>query len=360
MDADKILGEAKRYLLAVLGEGSTDAHWGEPWGSASTLPIFLRNLYHFYFARVFDKPCLLMVSGTPEGETPAAVRKHWQVVAKHFDGDIIYLVDVISSYNRKRLIEQKVPFLVPGNQLYLPMLGIDLREYFKQSTKKSTGRMVAASQALVLRQILRRDCSGFSSRELAQRIGYSPMSITRAIKELNEYDLASIEKVGREKRLVFTATSLELWRMAEPLLQSPIRKKIWVQAGDSLGLMKAADARIAGESALAHYTMLAEPSTEVIAVNAQEWPGIRKLLNIEELDGGHSSARNRYASEPDVVEVEQWTYSPGVIAGNRTQEKNPFVVDPLSLWLSLRSSRDERIEMACETLIKNVWEQFNG
>ncbi len=29
-------------------------------------------------------------------------------------------------------IAQKVPFIVPGNQLYLPDLGLDLREYFRQ------------------------------------------------------------------------------------------------------------------------------------------------------------------------------------------------------------------------------------
>lgn len=360
MDADKILGEARRYLVDVLDEGSTSTQWGQPWGSVGKLPIFLRNLYRFYLAQIFDKPCLLMVSVTPEGETPASVRKHWQVVAKHFDGDIIYLVDVISSYNRKRLIEQKVPFLVPRNQLYLPMLGIDLREYFKQSKRKSTGHLGAVSQALVLRQILERDCSGVSSRDLAEHIGYSPMSITRAIKELNEYDLASVEKIGREKHLVFTSAGPELWRMAEPLLQSPVRKKTWVQTEDSPSFMKAAEARIAGESALAHYTMLAAPSSEVAAVNALEWPGIRKLLNIEELDAGHNSARKQYANEPDVVEIEHWTYSSGIITDKWTQTHSPPIVDPLSLWLSLRSSRDERIEMACESLIEHVWEQLDG
>lgn len=360
MDADKILDEARRYLVDVLDVGNTSAHWGQPWDSACKLPIFLRNLYRFYLTQVFDRPCLLMVSVTPEGETPASVRKHWKVVAKHFDGDIIYLVGVISSYNRKRLIEQKVPFLVPGNQLYLPMLGIDLREYFKQSKKKSSGHLGAVSQALVLRQILERDCSGVSSRDLAEHIGYSPMSITRAIKELNEYDLASVKKVGREKHLVFTSTGPELWRMAGPLLQSPVRKKIWVRAEDRLSLMRAAEARIAGESALARYTMLAEPTTEVIAVNALEWPGIRKLLNIEELDAGHSSDRNQYANEPNVVEIEQWTYSSGIITDKWTQKHSPPLVDPLSLWLSLRSSWDERIEMACESLIEHVLEQFDG
>jgi DNA-binding MarR family transcriptional regulator len=360
METQKILSDARHYFVEVLGEENTNAQWGDPWGSATRLPIFLRNLYDFYLARIFDKPCLLMVSITAEGETPAAVRKHWQLVAKHFEGDIIYLVDVLSSYNRKRLIEQKVPFLVPGNQLYLPTLGIDLREYFKQRKTRFTDHIGSVSQALVLRQILERDCSEVPSRELALRIGYSPMSITRAIKELTEHKLASVEKVGREKHLVFNETGLKLWQMAEPLLQSPVRKKIWVRAEGSKDFMKAADARIAGQSALSHFTMLAEPATEVIAVNAMEWPGIRKLLNIEELDGGHGSFRNHYASERNVVEIEQWSYSPGIVTGKWMANQKLSIVDPLSLWLSLRSSRDERTEMACEELIEHVREQIDG
>jgi|25_taG_2_1085351.scaffolds.fasta_scaffold00383_6 DNA-binding MarR family transcriptional regulator len=360
MKTNKILNVARDYFVEVLGEENTSSGWEEPWEGASKLPIFLRNLYEFYYVRIFDKPCLLMLSVSTEGETPAAVRKHWQVVAKHFSGDIIYVVDVVSSFNRKRLIEQKVPFLVPGNQLYLPMLGIDLREYFKQTRRKISDHIGAVSQALVLRQIQVKDCSGISSRELAHLTGYSPMSITRALKELPERDLASIEKVGREKHLVFNASGSQLWQMAKPLLQSPVRKRVWVWAADIKNLLNAAEARIAGESALAHYTMLAEPPTEVIAVNAQEWPGIRKLLNIEELDGGHSALRSHYASEPDVIEIEQWSYSPGIITGNRAAGQKAPIVDPLSLWLSLRSSQDERIEMACEELIEHVWEQLNG
>lgn len=360
METNKILSAAQDYFEEVLGEENTSSGWGEPWEGASKLPIFLRNLYEFYCVRVFDKHCLLMLSVSTEGETPASVRKHWQVVAKHFSGDIIYVVDAVSSFNRKRLIEQRVPFLVPGNQLYLPMLGIDLREYFKQARQKSSDHIGAVSQALVLRQIQVKDCSGISSRELAHLTGYSPMSITRALKELPDRDLASIEKVGREKHVVFNASGSQLWQKAKPLLQSPVRKRVWVWGTDIKKLVNAAEARIAGESALAHYTMLAEPPTEVIAVNAQEWPGVRKLLNIEELDGGHSALRSRYASEPDVIEIEQWSYSPGIISGNRAAGQNAPIVDPLSLWLSFRSSQDERIEMACEELIEHVWEQLNG
>ena len=40
---------------------------------------------------------------------------------------VLYATEALASFERERLIEQKVPFVVPGNQLYLPHLGVDLR-----------------------------------------------------------------------------------------------------------------------------------------------------------------------------------------------------------------------------------------
>lgn len=39
---------------------------------------------------------------------------------------VVYVTTTLASYERKRLVQQKVPFIVPGNQLYLPELAIDL------------------------------------------------------------------------------------------------------------------------------------------------------------------------------------------------------------------------------------------
>ena len=47
--------------------------------------------------------------------------------------------------------------------------------------------------------------------------------------------------------------------------------------------------------------------------------------------------------EPGTTEVEVWSYSPDLFARDG-------VVDPLSLYLSIRGSSDERIEMALEKL----------
>jgi DNA-binding MarR family transcriptional regulator len=332
--------ETKAYLQEVLGVVEGRDNWGEPWSDAGQLPFYIQDLYTFNRAEVLGRPCLLMICRASTGETPAVVRKHWMTVSDRYYDDVIYVVGGISSYNRKRLIEQRVPFLVPGNQMYLPMLGIDFREHFKHSKKKEKPWLSAAAQVLVLREILGRDLRALPAKELALSLGYSAMTLTRAIKELVNRELATAEMVGREKRLEFNVQNRELWQKAEPNLHSPVKKSVWVAQQCLTDLIEGAGAKIAGESALAEFTTIAHPKNQILAVNASEWPGIKKLMDIEQ----------REERDFDCAQIQLWRYSPTGIT-------NDALVDPLSLWLSFENTKDERLEMARDELLEKVWGQ---
>ena len=51
--------------------------------------------------------------------------------------------------------------------------------------------------------------------------------------------------------------------------------------------------------------------------------------------------------------IEIWRYNPDVLTLNNC-------VDELSLYLSLMSDEDERVEEALEILLDNVWERLDG
>jgi len=319
---------AKAYVNEVLG-GITG---GQPWAEASSLPFFLQDLYLFNRTEIMGKPCLLMICRST-GETPAIVRKHWKGVTEHYAGDVIYVVETISSFNRKRLIDQKVPFIVPGNQLYLPMLGLDLREHFKLAQNTEQKPLNAVAQVLLLNYILGRYERPLSAKELAEYLGYSAMTLTRAIKELVGKELATTEIVGRKKNLIFLLDSKELWRVARPYLQNPVKKRVWITQ-----TVHAFPAHIAGESALAKMTMLTEPKQQIKAIYTNEWPGLKKLMRLE--------IQNE--QDFDCIRLELWRYNPGLLTDDQT-------VDPLSLWLSLKDIKDERIDMALDEMINSVW-----
>ncbi len=266
---DQLVNQVNRYLQDVLGAGEAlDPMVEEAWAGDSAVPFYLQESYRFALARVLDRVCLLMINRAPQAETPAAVRKHWEVVSKLYSGDVIYVVEGLTSYNRKRLIEQRVPFIVPGNQLYIPMLGLDLREHFKQDKKVGAQGLSAAAQVLVLREMLAMKTKARTAKALAEGLGYSAMTLSRAIKELEHLELATAEMAGREKHLGFNAHGQELWSKANLYLHNPIKKRVWIANENLNELIDAADAKIAGESALAKLSMLADPYHQVLAISA--------------------------------------------------------------------------------------------
>jgi hypothetical protein len=61
--------------------------------------------------------------------TPAAVRKLLFEVDASRGGKVVHPAFGIECSRRKQLFDQRVPFIMPQNQVFLPMLGINLREH---------------------------------------------------------------------------------------------------------------------------------------------------------------------------------------------------------------------------------------
>jgi hypothetical protein len=126
---------------------------------------------------------LFVIDANPEEQSPATVRKHMDMLQTKQHADLIYVRAQVTAYNRKRLIEQKVPFIVPGNQMYLPMLAIDLREHFRRIREESP-TFSPSTQVVVLYALLRDAGRVLIPAEMAPLLGYSAMTMTRAFDEL--------------------------------------------------------------------------------------------------------------------------------------------------------------------------------
>jgi hypothetical protein len=318
----------KRYLQDTLGTIVELA----PWEDSKKTPFFLRNLYSFLKVQVLETPCLLMLDRNETEQSPATIRKHRDQVQAAWDGDIVYVRERVTAYNRKRLIEHKLPFVVPGNQMYLPMLGIDLREHFKK-LRAEIDFFSPSTQALVFHLLLRETGERkFTPAEMAHCLGYSAMTMSRAFDNLQSAGLGKIMTEGRKRCLRFAESRKEIWESALPLLRTPVKKRFHIEPPhtDPPGPR-------AGLTALAHYTMLAEPTNPVFALTSQDWKSLRQRQQVTEFP----------TREPGLLEIEVWSYAPNLFSANG-------VVDPLSLYLSLDENRDERVEAALEEMMLEV------
>ena len=105
------------------------------------------------------------------------------------------------------------------------------------------------------------------------------MSMTRALDELETLQIAKARHVGRQRRLHFIVQGRELWDFVKDRLQSPVRKLRTIQ-----GELDETAAPRAGESALAHYTMLAIPRIVRRAIDATRWKELApRLTNVDEV-----------------------------------------------------------------------------
>jgi len=324
---DQLAISFKRYLKETL---SVDVS-PEKWPGTGHLPIFLRNMYVFFEVRILGMPCLVMATKDKTAQTPATIRKHMLQVRKKWRDETIYVQQRVTAYNRKRLIQHKIPFVIPLNQMYLPFLGIDLREHFKNIREKEAN-FSPSTQAVVLYYLSQDDQLRLTPKMLANGLGYSIMTMTRALDELDGVGLGTITMEGRERVLRFNRNKKQVWNTALERLCSPVKKRLWVKtfSNKPFGVK-------AGLSALAHYSNLAEPGNPVLALEGRQWKKVKTYDDVMILD----------IVEPNARELEVWSYSPTLFGEKR-------VVDPFSLFLSMREDEDERVQSALECMMEEV------
>lgn len=302
----------------------------QPWEKSIELPLFLQERFGFYEAEILGGKFIFMVNKNEEEQLPAVIAKQMDLVRDRSGSEAVLVRQSISSYVRGRLIKQKTPFIVPGNQLFLPMLGVALSERLRRMRKK---RFVfsPSTQALILHALWCKGIGTLTPSDVAQRLGYSAMTMTRAFDELEAAEIGEHSVSGKERHLCFPASGKSLWERILPQLSTPVKKHLYIGSP-----MPAPGGVSAGLSALAGYSMLTEPDIPVFACSAAEWKNVACRERIVEYP----------MPEAGGCEVEIWTYSPGLFAREGK-------ADRLSLYLSLKDSSDERVQSALDSLLEN-------
>jgi len=315
------------YLNETLGISVTP----KPLASASRLPFFLQNSYLLFEVKILETTCILALDQSEQEQSPAVIRKHMDQIRTKYEKEIVYVRSQVSAYNRKRLIENKVSFIIPGNQMFLKDLGIDLREHFKTRRIQPVS-LAPSTQVVVIYLSIKNEGTVVTPAEIAKHLGYSAMSMTRAFDELEALGIGEFSNQGRERRLQFMGEKLSIWKKVLPFLQSPVKKRFYIKTE-----YKGQPGPLSGLSALAHYSMIAEPQNPVFAFCSKAWKTFCQNHNFNLIP----------FQEPDTCEIEIWSYDPLLFGKND-------IVDRLSLYVSLKDNKDERVESALDRMVKEI------
>lgn len=314
------------YLAHVLGASTQP----RPWSGAKAVPFFLTDAFDFVELRLFAHAVVIAIDKKPGALSPSELAARMQKLRSEA-ALVVYATERLSFQERRALIERKVPFIVPGNQLYLPDLGIDLRERLPRSDRRAVGLTPSAQAMLICNLLTKPWQQAFHPATMARELGYTVMTASRAANDLVAAGLAEADQkpqAGAPLFLTFKAPSPgDVWRAAEAIVRSPLIRTVWIDR-----LPAGLSARAAGAAALARHTMLVPPDHPVYAVKREDWLAAQKL----------TPALEDLGRDGDRIELQLWRYSPHLGQGDE--------VDPLSLIASLRADEDERVQLALNEL----------
>ena len=294
------------------------------------LPIFLTEEYDFYLMEVLGLDFILLKAKEQIRNIPQ-LKKHLAKIKSIFNKESILWTTELTNYQIRSLIKSQIQFVLPGKQVFAPKLGLAVQE--KESKKKKTiKKFPPSTQLIFLLLVYNNKFSGLSLSELAYKTGINNMTISRGIANLKELGLVEIEKIGVEKRIYLELKGLELFVHGREYLNTPFRKKIYVNEGTILGVPS-------GTYALSKNTMLATPPMKTFAVY-KDYVDLDKLEHYEELPLIHKG----------IEEIELWLYDPTKVSQNGT-------VDPISLYAYNRETGDERIEIALEEYMGGYYDK---
>jgi len=314
--------QLRDYLKKVLGIENIEILKIE----ISSVPFMLSDLYTFYKIELLNQKLILFTLRQDNNINPGTIKKHVEIIRQNVNKDIFFLCEKMTSYTRRDFINYKIQFIVPGNQMYLPNVGLDLREHFRQNMAMNE-KLSPAAQALLIYIMNSGVDTPLTASDLSDKLGYACMTMGRAITEIVCIELGVDYKNGKKRCIKFEQARKNLWNNSLKYMKSPVKKEVYIN-----NIPHEIICFQAGLNALAEYTMIAEPQYKTIAIGKKDWLRIKNNIEILENTGKYK--------------LEVWTYPPALFAENR-------IVDKLSLYLSLMNTDDERIEQSLEKMMEN-------
>ncbi len=296
-----------------------------------SMPNFIHARYRMQRV-VLDGKDVVFLYPKAELDAVSAIKKHIDRIQKTVGMPVVLVPEYLMYRQKEYLLREKIPFIVDGKQIYLPFMAVYLQE--RCDGERQTTEIMLPSAQLLLLYYIYHGCGELLASEASNRLGFTPTSISRASRQLEEMELIHTEKRGVQKVLLSEKNPEEMFAMARDYFRNPVKRVIYVPKAEMNE-----ELLVSGYHALSEYSMLTSPYVIALATDSiAAWEGV--------------SSKQLQSSE-DQYALELWRYDPKKLSDGE-------YVDRLSLAISLRDDRDERIEEAVEEMLAQVWRDIDG
>ena len=275
------------------------------------LPIVIKSNYDCYSAAIMGIDICLCFAKDEKSITPSKIQLHLQMLAQLINKPCIIVLEDIPSYNIKRLIDQRVNFIIIGKQMYVPSLMLDLRK-MPAKDKDIKDQIPPLAQCMILYVLQGKNLIA-TICEITELFGVSYSTANRAVRWLQSKGFIFTGRTN--KNIQFLFMGYELWDKALPYLISPIEKTIKVNTLPTNTLLSG--------------KYIISDNNKTFAISKD----VSKDIS-EDINGQFT--------------VDIWKYNPMILSKDKKH------VDYLSLYLSLRDNTDKESSSIANKLIKEV------
>ena len=312
--------EVEAYFTQMLGEKVDFSPTGKC--LMDKIPIGISSNFALYKGTILGNDVLL--AWREEGDTlsPAVMQKQLSVISKQTRLSVILSVQRVAAYNLRRWTTQKINFVIPQKQMFIPSLMLELRKEPVIGADLKD-KISPFTQMLLLYHLQVDSIAGSSCLILKDKFAVSYATVNQSLRWLTQKGFIKMEGT-KTKTIQMEYDKQELWSKALPLLTSPIEKIVFTD-DDVAGEIKS------GINALSTYTMINPEQKGCIAISKKRF---------KEVGMGYN---NQFGT----TEVQVWKYDPYLLSSSET-------VDRLSLFLTLKDEQDERVQIELERLMNEM------
>lgn len=314
--------QAVRYIKQELGADIEIAPADNKY--VRKLPVYLTSIYNFYAGNI-NGQSVMFAQYMPESIlAPSNYAKHEKVLGQIFETPIIFVINQIQSYNKKRIGSLGINFIVPNSQIYLPELYIILSKSPQKSQIENVASLTPSAQTIMLHYFFC-DENDFTYKHLQEILQMPYPTVCRAIEILTKFKLCRVLGL-RNKKIHFEEDKATLFNQALLLMKTPVKKVVYADAVPE-------HAYKAGITALSEYTMANPDEYEHVAISYDESKRLKDFYT-----------EDKYLP----VHIEVWDYDPALFA-------KEGIVDKISLYLSIKDNKDERLQHEMNQMIQQLW-----
>ncbi len=285
------------------------------------MALYMTAGREFFMADVEGLSFLLVKISSDDRFGAIALEKQLAALKIAMECEVAIWFESLTKLQREALLKRHIPFIAGSDQIYLPFLGIMLRNNLKTMNNVVADKMMPATQCLFLYLLYSHQHEYVLKKQAAEELGLTRTSITRASEQLKAMELITEEHCGKEVRMKTVATGYKLYSLARDYLITPIQRRMYVEKTDETEMLA-----VAGESALSEVSMLGEPKI-----------AIRATFKSDEIVKGLKEVDIKWQESIDTVMVEVWKYNPMLFAKDG-------LVDLVSMAMSLSDTDDERVQ----------------